>query len=371
LIGLCVVTIYISGLLASQPEAMRGILVSGLVMAVLLVESAGWDPIAMRRSLLIMLHTYNILGCLVAGLFFPEWTFETNYGASYLPGLQLRLHGLASHATSFALFLMLALLLEAELRFSYGAKLSRTMSVLGWITAIMILLTQAKVIIVIMAIILPIYAWRGGFRPTGKALVACAVVLTMSAGALILADTNTDVIDNVSTHLESKSSEASSLTGRTQVWDLALERWQESPLFGWGYPLWNLKNRESNAVRLGWPAPHAHSLYLQQLSVSGLVGLSALLVMLFSIFILFWHKCPNNRFFIVVCAVILLGRGVFEVSVRLENLSDPNNLFLIFCIAAMGSSTRSSSIQSPGNDWNSNEKRLGQRTTDLKNRKIS
>ena len=67
-------------------------------------------------------------------------------------------------------------------------------------------------------------------------------------------------------------------SGRTYIWDMAIRGAMESPLFGQGMDFWSLENR----LRWGlMGAVHAHNLFLQVFSVSGFVGLTALLVFLY------------------------------------------------------------------------------------------
>lgn len=64
-----------------------------------------------------------------------------------------------------------------------------------------------------------------------------------------------------------------SMTGRDQIWEVAVKEWRRNPLFGYGLSIWS----EEHRARIGIPAAvTAHSQFYQTLSSAGIVGVVGL-----------------------------------------------------------------------------------------------
>jgi exopolysaccharide production protein ExoQ len=65
------------------------------------------------------------------------------------------------------------------------------------------------------------------------------------------------------------------LTGRTELWPLVIDKIYERPIVGWGYyAFWEFVNPEAEAIfaQLGWNVPSAHNGLLEMLVEVGLIG---------------------------------------------------------------------------------------------------
>jgi O-antigen ligase len=73
-------------------------------------------------------------------------------------------------------------------------------------------------------------------------------------------------------------------TGRTQLWDYVLARWQQNPYFGEGFgALWQVGVQMGaylSAGQLNWVMNEAHNGYLDVLAQTGIIGLVLLIVFL-------------------------------------------------------------------------------------------
>ena len=71
--------------------------------------------------------------------------------------------------------------------------------------------------------------------------------------------------------------ELETLTGRAEIWEHAIRRGMESPLFGQGLAMWDLQTRLATGLS---GAVHAHNLLLQAFSRAGFIGLATLILLL-------------------------------------------------------------------------------------------
>jgi exopolysaccharide production protein ExoQ len=104
------------------------------------------------------------------------------------------------------------------------------------------------------------------------------------------------------------------LTGRTELWDLVIDKIYERPLFGWGYSaFWEMANPLAVEIsaKVRWLVPHAHNGLLEMLLEVGVVG--ALLII--TIFLrgawLGWRclRTPNRELglsLLLCCGAILI-----------------------------------------------------------------
>jgi exopolysaccharide production protein ExoQ len=130
-----------------------------------------------------------------------------------------------------------------------------------------------------MAIVAVVFAYgivfltRGNI--TGKSVLVLLAISTTVAGFLIAGDL---LLESVTR--SGSSEEVLSATGRTRIWAVVLELWQESPLFGYGYT--SSQHILPSHPLLFVAAAHAHNMYLEVLFSSGLIGLALLVAGLLS-----------------------------------------------------------------------------------------
>jgi hypothetical protein len=88
------------------------------------------------------------------------------------------------------------------------------------------------------------------------------------------------MVGDVGTHIDNFASTAQgaqimSLTGRDQIWAIAMEEWQASPVFGYGPGLWDGAYRASIGMA---NATDAHNQFMDTLARAGVVGATALVL---------------------------------------------------------------------------------------------
>ena len=75
--------------------------------------------------------------------------------------------------------------------------------------------------------------------------------------------------------------QVTSLTGRTDIWAVAIDTWKQYPVFGYGSSIWDQDFRQLIGMNFAY---HAHNQFLQSLSSAGALGLAGLLVYTLALF---------------------------------------------------------------------------------------
>ena len=129
--------------------------------------------------------------------------------------------------------------------------------------------------------------------------------------------------------ISSQGASALTLTGRTNVWSLALEGWQKSPILGQGYDIGTLQL--SAGVSHG-NAQHAENLLVNTLWTSGLVGISALVFLIYCTIDL-CLKVPPGR----PIAAVLFVTSISEIILAPTSYSSGFWALLLFAWCTEGS----------------------------------
>lgn len=118
----------------------------------------------------------------------------------------------------------------------------------------------------------------------------------------------------------------SNLTGRTDLWALGLERWQDSPWFGAGSGVFR-----DIAERTGqeW-AGQAHNAYVSALAEHGVVGLFAVLGYLVAIGVVSWRHARATRNASFALFAVLLVRTITETPLMRFRYEEMTILALAF-----------------------------------------
>lgn len=216
---------------------------------------------------------------------FPQAAVQQNY-AGVLPSIHIRLWGLGSNPNSIGPLALVLLLLLIYRPFS-----SRLLQLAGYAVGLIVLvLSQSKTAWFAAVIAIPTLWWghllyaaetRGRprhsaytLRSFSRPILACLLGLAaVTALAYIF------ILDPFAKLANDE--QVTSLTGRTDIWALAIDTWKQNPLFGYGTSMWDVEFRRLSGMNYAY---HAHNQFLQSLSVAGLLGLLGLLVYTFVLF---------------------------------------------------------------------------------------
>lgn len=205
---------------------------------------------------------------------------DASYSQGLLPGVP-RLGGLAPHAVSLGMFAQTFLLCLWCRPFS-----NRWLTRLAWLVGLGVLFfAQSKtawIAFVICSVALLAVrngpgVWRrlGDPRQSAFGIVFCLGVIAF-VGVLM----GVLLLGNVASHATSfldttEGAQLVSLTGRDQIWAVAMEEWRQNPMFGYGPDLWD----DAFRLSIGMPnATHAHNQFMDTLARSGSVGAAALIL---------------------------------------------------------------------------------------------
>lgn len=225
---------------------------------------------ATKASLLLMMAA-----SLIGGVLYPEITRRVWAPEVRLPLVDFRFWGFGEHANAIAPMALVLTLLTLYRPFQ-----RRWVTVLSHVcSGLVILLAQSQTAWVITLVVLPLFIayrsperWQRVVRTarSPQAWVPAALAVLCLAAGLVLAQV---LGGGWSASLEGDAGPA--LTGRPDVWRVAIDTFASHPIFGYGLLAWEQEFRDFQGIP--W-ASHAHNQLLQSLSVAGLVGAAGLVV---------------------------------------------------------------------------------------------
>ncbi|MEM2582733.1 MAG: O-antigen ligase family protein [Candidatus Caldarchaeum sp.] len=261
----------LSAFLGSSPKFSISHLATPLVlMALIFLPSVhlAWFVREVKR-----LAFFYTMGSLVAAVLAPSWALEVPY-KSYIPGFEVRLHGITVHANHTAPFVLLYLLFEVTFP---------NPTILRWfglgVAGLVLILTQSKTTWVLLIIGLGlIHLFKLNQRPTSSRIAGNLFVIFLVLGSFLVAATSdVDLLENVTDWAKDRESDLITFTGRSYIWAVVLDIVRENPWFGYGPHLWDPEMALAYAPLLGWAPAQSHNQYLQSLGEGGIIGLVGLM----------------------------------------------------------------------------------------------
>ena len=187
----------------------------------------------------------------------------------------------------------------------------------GLLCGFMVFVAQSRSCLIVTALIAVPLLWKMQKRAL---VVAGAAAIGIIAALLPYSQWISKLPDAVSSYVMrgQKVEDAYTVSGRTEVWDIAIKSFRESPLFGHGY--YSMTNTGKMYV---WGAERwqtAHNVYLHVLTGTGLIGFFLLLWALFYVLqpMIGYarRRGPERRvaIFVLLLAGWYLALGCFELS---------------------------------------------------------
>lgn len=222
---------------------------------------------------------------LLAAILFPKFAFETGY-KGLIPGLNIRLYGLAGHPNTLGPVALIFLLLEYYSPSSGWVRYIHRISALS-----VVLLAQSKTAYGAALLVFVILLWyrfstdksaEKHFDARLKFLTT--LILSVSFIGLTMLSLNLVEINvpaNPFSYLDAQELKyLGTLTGRTIIWDITLKEWEQNLLFGYGPTIWYPEFRAKFGLMV---VGQAHNQFIQTLGEAGIVGFLGLLVYIFSL----------------------------------------------------------------------------------------
>jgi O-antigen ligase len=278
---------------------------------------------------------------LVSALLVPVWptlVLDSSYTQGLLPGVP-RLGGVAAHPVAMGMFAQTGLLLL------WARPYRRVwLNVPAWLLGLSVLFfAQSKaswIAFLLCSITLALVrhgpsAWRrlGDPREGVFGVLLCLGALVLGTGLLAVV-LFTDWGRQVSDFLETQQgAQLATLTGRDQIWAIAIDEWEASKFFGYGPGLFDDDFRQS----IGMPnATNAHNQFLDTLARSGGVGATALVIYASVLLVLSLLYARRTGGLSLALFIALAVRSVSEVPLNLFGYSTEffAHLLLIATLAA-------------------------------------
>ncbi|WP_432741246.1 O-antigen ligase family protein [Methylobacter sp. G7] len=246
----------------------------------------------------------------------PGLVFSKNYLAGVIPGLTYRYAGLADHPNTLGSMATLFLLCLWSKPFP-----SRWINFLGWtIGYLSLVLAQSKTcwIVFILCMSCLGYFKYGDFLKQrlldfkNPILPAIFIIMSMITASIVLGVVMfSDIGSKFNSFFSTREgSDLMTMTGRTMIWEVALNEWNHNPLFGYGLTIWD----DAHRARIGMPwAVTAHSQFYQSLASAGTVGVSGLLIYVTTLFWFALKTAKSSRGLTIAIFLMLSVRGISEV----------------------------------------------------------
>lgn len=266
----------VAGILASlfghRPELKEMIFVE-LILFFALYFVKGMDlpqfGDLIKKVLLIFVY-----GSLIMAIVVPSWSFKFDYDQGLFDFLSYRLYGITTNPNNTASLFFIYLLFEMQ----FPTKSKYRVANIG-LTLVLLFLTQSKTVWVLL---LAFYLLKVVYNNWGKIRKSIWFKITPIAFAVIMIVGLIFQGSAIMNLFTAKQSSVFNFTGRTIIWDLTIQEWQNNKSFGYGLNLWDEKmfGEYNENIKFGWTFSHAHNQFVQSLGESGIVGLAALLIYL-------------------------------------------------------------------------------------------
>lgn len=246
---------------------------------------------------------------LLAAISFPKFSYETGY-KGLIPGLSIRLYGLAAHPNTLGPSALLFLVLEYFYPSIGRARFLHRLAAIS-----VILLAQSKTAYGASLVVIFIILWYktssmglSKKNPSLRLSFLTALLLItaiLGLGMLAIDLANINLANNPFSYLDAQEIKyLSTLTGRTMIWDITLAEWDKNPLFGYGPTIWYPEFRAKYGLLV---VGQAHNQFIQALGESGIIGLLGLVIyILFLLKIALSTAAFSHGFSLALLAIPLL-----------------------------------------------------------------
>jgi len=337
--------VFTAALFSTHPSVEHDYIYIVLVgtASLLLVQGEEEIPICVTRN------AFFIFLVISAG--FIPWNLglvmSNNYLDGLIPGLTYRYVGLASHPNTLGLITTLFLLCLWNKPFS-----SRWLNFFGWIIGFSSLVfAQSKTCWISFIICMSclgyfkygdflkqrLFCFKNPILPTIIILMTMLIVSVIT-GLVMFGDLESKINSFYST---GTAADLMTMTGRDMIWEVALNEWRNSPLFGYGLTIWDVAHR----AKIGMPyAVTAHSQFYQTLASAGITGVAGLLIYVATLFWFTMKTAKSSQGLTLAIFLILLIRSISEVSLNISGHWDYDataHLLLLMIIGAQSLRDRS------------------------------
>lgn len=285
----------LSSAFGTQPVFIHNIFYGVVVFAA--VFAARHEPLSTTLSMAKIALFGMMFMSLLLAIIKPNLALEPGY-KGWIPGLSVRLWGVSSNANSIGPLALVALLLEYMQPYQ-----KRWLHWLVWLmTWAVFVLAQSKTVWGVFIVLLPMLMWHRMARPKQGVDIRLVLILIGLASSVFLLMLVFDPISLWEKFVDTKQgSQLTTLTGRSQIWAVAISEWLNNPLFGYGPEIWGPAFRAHIGMQFAFSA---HNQFLQSLSSAGAVGLLSLIIYL-GLLGRYAHRCAAATKGVAVAIYVL------------------------------------------------------------------
>ena len=254
---------------------------------------------------------------LLAGLILiplvPSLVIANNY-SGLIPLLNVRLSGLTNHPNALGALSIGYILCVWKFPFQ-NRLLNRTAWIVGMLSLILSQSKTSWIAFLCSAGFIIYFTYASQFKQYflnhRRPFLSLFLIASVMLGILgtFIAFSFMDLGDHINHFFNSRTgSDLLTLTGRDIIWQVALEEWHKSPIFGYGLTIWDDDFRRS--IQMGY-ATSAHSQFYQSLSSAGLVGVTGLFVY-FSILLYYSLSAAKQSGGLTMALLTVIAIGCFS-----------------------------------------------------------
>ena len=282
----------------------------------------------------------------------PTLVMDLLYSQGLMAGVP-RFGGLAPHAVAMGMFAQTAILLVWARPYE-----RKWVNLLAWAAgAAALFMAQSKTAwlafllctIAMLAVRHGASLWQRITDPRESSFGAIFCLMAMTAigavlGWVMVGDVGTQLDNFAST---AQGAQLMSMTGRDQIWAIAMEEWQSSPVFGYGPGLWDGDFRASIGMA---NATDAHNQFMDTLARAGVVGASALVLYAGTLLVMSLRYARATGGLSLALFLALAMRSISEVPLLLQGSGTEmftHVLLIVTLAAAAGSRAYVQPVRTP------------------------
>ncbi|MDC7676432.1 O-antigen ligase family protein [Asticcacaulis machinosus] len=253
--------------------------------------------------------------------------------------------GIFASKNAFATVIAMVFLFSLAMLYEKRMKLTLKIVALGIMSICPFLLLKAQSAGVIMGLVPPVllmvlFQMTRGWKPVQRIAMLTFGTWAAIVAGLALAPYFSDIFASVLRHFGKDPT----LTGRTELWDIAFAHIAEHPLLGIGYrAYWVVGNPDAEALWLKFGVKsgggfHFHNLYISNAVEIGLIGVAIQSIILYGTFIAAIHKLimtpSTEKMFFVMFLLFIIYRSFGEVQLFF-GFSDVSILIYAICVYSL------------------------------------
>jgi O-antigen ligase len=302
---------YFSAVAGTRPTFNHFMLYEPMIFSLVYLARPSKDWLWYVKQFKRVLLAYVSLSAIL-GLLAPTWS--TGAAMTLIPGFNFRLHGIFPHSNSLGMAALVYLVLDL----SEGTR-ATIYRKLGWLVSMGVLIaTQSKTAWVgAMLAYLIFFIYKLSIQKNSDAansttsftigsFVLLAVVGSLS---LLFGETITDWFGGLDAQTYNS---LTSLTGRTNIWNITIRSWLDNPIFGYGPGLWDVDYRLKYAPQYRYIAGMAHNQFFQTLGESGLLGVIGLSIYMATLIKVGLQHFSTTRGVSLALVAVFLVRSIAE-----------------------------------------------------------